>query len=100
MTRPITARPMPPPAFPEPERNLERVRRDIIAAAGIADAAYDESRVAPVLSAYRDYIVGSPMSFRTTTKPKGVRELNVRYVELEKPHDAYRIARENGLIPV
>jgi hypothetical protein len=90
-----TARPAQQPIL-EPARSLERVRADIAATATLVDAPYDEGLTASLLSAYREFFVGSPVSFRTTTKPK--RELNVRYVELEKPHDPYKIARDKALL--
>jgi len=40
-----------------------------------------------------------PVSFRTTSKPLERRDLSVRYMEFDKPHDPFAMALRMGLLP-
>jgi hypothetical protein len=76
--------------------DLEQLNADIAVAADLAGAPYDDAKTWKILSTFRQFFSGSPVSFRTSTKPE--RDINVRYVELSVPHDPYRIAVTEGLI--
>ncbi|MEY9706410.1 aromatic prenyltransferase [Bradyrhizobium diazoefficiens] len=79
-----------------PITDLTRLTSDIVSAAKLADAPFDHGKIQSVVEAFEPYFSGSSVSFRTSTKAR--RELNVRYVELEKPHDPYRLAITHDLI--
>ena len=78
--------------------DLEKMHIDIIKAAEVADAPYNEDIIRRILTAYKDFFKGSVVTFVTSTKPKEKRSLSVRYVELDVKHDPYEIAVSNNLL--
>lgn len=80
------------------QTDLKRLHADILTAARIAAAPYDAERLWELLTAYADFFSGSSVSFRTSTRAPEQRELNVRYVELDVPHDPYLVALAQGFI--
>jgi len=78
--------------------DLKQLYDDIIKTAQIADVPYNTDIIWRILNTYRDFFSGSSVAFRTTTKAKDKRGLNVRYIELGVPHDPYLIALSEGLI--
>jgi len=78
--------------------DLKQLYDAIIQTAHIADVPYNTDIIWRVLNAYPDFFSGSSIAFRTTTKAKEKRGLNVRYIELGVPHDPYLIALSEGLI--
>lgn len=74
------------------------MRDDIEKAARAAEAPFDDRVVSSVLEAYRDCYSAGAVSFRTTTKTRKDRGLNIRYVALQVPHDPYRIAIDRGFL--
>ncbi len=77
---------------------LDRMTGHIIEAADIAEVSYDKDLIRGILDAYRDFYCGSAVTFVTNTKPGRERGLSVRYVEFDRPHDPYSIARAEGFI--
>jgi hypothetical protein len=78
--------------------DLQQLCDDIVKTAYIADVPYDLDTIWRVLNTYKDFFAGSSVAFRTTTKAKEHRGLNVRYVELGVQHDPYRMALSDGLL--
>jgi hypothetical protein len=52
----------------------------------------------PVIDVYQNQFDGGVASFRTTNRPVGKRELDVRYVCMGQPHDPYQMALDNGFL--
>jgi hypothetical protein len=75
-----------------------QLKKDLETAAQIADVPYDGDAIESVLDAYKDYFSHSPMLFRTSTRPKGQRRINVRFIEIEVPIDPFPTAFANGFI--
>ena len=78
--------------------DLNQLYEDIIKTTHIVDVPYNKEIIWKVLNTFQDFFSGSSVAFKTTTKPKEKRGLNVRYVELGVPHDPYVIALSAGLI--
>jgi hypothetical protein len=78
--------------------NLEELYEDIVRTAEAVGVPCNAEAVWKLLSAYEEFFASSAVSLRTTTKPTEKRELSVRYIELDKPHDPYAMALEQGLI--
>jgi hypothetical protein len=78
--------------------DLQRLHDDIIKACEVSSAPYNSEAIWSVLNVYPEFFKGSPISFRTTTKPPNKRAVNVRYVELDVPHDPFPTALNAGLI--
>jgi hypothetical protein len=86
------------PADAGPDERIQQLIEDIESAAALADARFDRDVTCAAIAAYEPYFLDSAISFRTSTKPVGERELNVRYVELRRADDAYAIACRSGLL--
>ncbi len=80
------------------DTDLEKMHDDIIKAAKVVDAPYNENIIQRLLKAYEDFFKGSAVTFVTSTKPKGKRALSIRYVEIQVEHDPYEIAVSNDLL--
>ena len=78
--------------------DLEKMHEDIIKAAKVADAPYNEDIIRRLLLSYKDFFKGSVVTFVTSTKPKEKRALSIRYVDLNIEHDPYKIAVSNNLL--
>lgn len=52
----------------------------------------------PVMEVYKNQFEQGVVSFRTTTKPVGKRELDVRYVDVSAPHDPFQMALDHGFL--
>ncbi len=78
--------------------DIEKMHYDIIKAAKLADAPYNEDIIQRILKAYKDFFRGSVVTFVTSTKPKNKRTLSIRYVEIDVKHDPYEIAISNNLL--
>jgi aromatic prenyltransferase len=81
-----------------PKHTLEQLYSDVIKAAEAAGVTCNTEAIWKLLTTYEEFFSGSAVSLRTTTKPSDQRELSVRYIELEKPHDPYATALEKGFI--
>ncbi|MGE5342360.1 MAG: aromatic prenyltransferase [Candidatus Omnitrophota bacterium] len=80
------------------QTNLEQMGNDIVRAAEIADAPYDREIIQRFLTTYADFFSRSPVTFATNTQPKERRNLSVRYVDLQVPHDPFQLALEKGFL--
>ncbi len=82
----------------EDKLSIERICEDLEKGANMVGVEFNTTEVQNVLHAFRDYFLGSPLSFRTTTKDQLSRDLSLRYVELFKGHDPITIASSNNLL--
>ncbi|NLX09245.1 MAG: hypothetical protein GXY36_06280 [Chloroflexi bacterium] len=85
-------------ALTRPQIDFEQFYNEIEYVAEIAETPCDRSVFEPVIRAYREQFAGGNASFRTTTKPVGKRELDVRYMNVTQPHDPYQMALDNGFL--
>jgi len=85
-------------ATPEQQKFLDRMTDHVVAAAEIAEVAYEKDLIRNILDAYCDFFCGSAVTFVTNTKPGDKRTLSVRYVDFDHPHDPYAIARAEGFL--
>ncbi len=78
--------------------DLARLRRDVVAAANLADVQHDESRIQRVLEVFSEGFGSAAVELRTTTRPREERTLSYRYIELGHPPDPSRMAVDAGLL--
>lgn len=78
--------------------DYDQLQKDIEKAAQIAEVPYDGDAIKGVLDAYKEYFSHSPILFRTSTRPKDKRRLNVRFIEIEVPIDPFPVAFANKFI--
>jgi 6-linalyl-2-O,3-dimethylflaviolin/7-geranyloxy-5-hydroxy-2-methoxy-3-methylnaphthalene-1,4-dione synthase len=83
---------------PPASLDIASLFRDIQHTARVAEVPCQADKVRPILEAYQDYFTCAAVALRTTNKPPGQRELSVRYIDIEQPHDPYAIALEHGFL--
>ena len=79
--------------------NLDQLFNDILKTSKVAEVdvtPQQEEIVSSFVDAYGDIFKDGAVAFRTTTKPQEKRNLSVRYLAFDKPHDPYQIALEKG----
>lgn len=81
-----------------PITNLASLARDVAISADLVGVKYDPTQTNRVLETFTEGFSSAAIEFRTTTKPQAKRGLSYRYVELDREHDPYAIAREAKLI--
>lgn len=79
-----------------PQLDLEQYCNGAETIAEIAETPCNRAVFQPVVEAYRELFHSGVASYRTTTKPVGKRELDVRYVNVAQPHDPYQMALDHG----
>jgi hypothetical protein len=78
--------------------DIQELYQNIEIVADLVDVPVDRDQVRRILDVYREQFQWGAVSFRTTTKPVGKRELSVRYIDIEHDHDPYAMALEHGLL--
>lgn len=79
--------------------DLERLSRDIATTAALCDVPYKEDVIRTILEVYEDYFLSAAVSFRTTNRPAGKRDLSIRYVDVQNPQgDPYDRALKHGFL--
>ncbi|MBN1563450.1 MAG: hypothetical protein JXA10_06415 [Anaerolineae bacterium] len=78
--------------------DIQELYRHIEIVAEMAEVPVDQEQVKRILNVYQAQFEQGAVSFRTTTKPVGKRELSVRYIDVENDHDPYAMALDNGLL--
>ncbi len=84
--------------MPTAKLDLATTLADIERAAAVAETPVDLNLSRAVLQAYWESFSQRAVSFRTSTKPREKRTLNVRYVDLEQLTDPWPVALEAGLL--
>lgn len=82
----------------KPQIYFSQLFAEIEQVAELTETPCDRTVFQPVIEAYKDQFQGGVASFRTTTKPVGKRELDVRYVNVMQPHDPYQMALDHGFL--
>lgn len=80
---------------------LEQMYDDILSTCAVADievTEHDKETTRHFLNTYPDFFTETVVSFRTTTKPKEERDLSVRYLAFDRPHDPYQTAVREGFL--
>lgn len=80
---------------------LDQMYDDILTTCTVADietTENDRETVRKFLNTYPEFFTETTVSFRTTTKPKEKRDLSVRYLAFDRPHDPYRMAIDRGFL--
>jgi hypothetical protein len=82
--------------FVKPTPDYEVFCQDVAKAAALIEVPCNMEMVRSIFATYWEYCHSGWLSFRTTTKPN--RELSVRYIDVNIPHDPYAIAVEHGYL--
>ena len=82
----------------KPRIDFQQFYDEIEQVAELTETACNRDVFRPVLDVYQNQFDGGVASFRTTTKPVGKRELDVRYIDVMQPHDPYQMALDHGFI--
>jgi len=77
---------------------LDQFYGDIVKCSLLSEVPCNTEAIWKVLHAYEEYFKGGVVAIRPTTKPKEKRDMDVRYIDVQHPHDPYVIALERGLI--
>ncbi|MBN2303182.1 MAG: hypothetical protein JXQ72_01815 [Anaerolineae bacterium] len=85
-------------AATKPSINFHQFYTEIERVAELTETPCDRNVFQPVIEVYQDQFDDGVASFRTTTKPVGKRELDVRYVNVTLPHDPYQMALDYGFL--
>jgi hypothetical protein len=80
--------------------DLDLMVKDFGKICEIVGVDYNEDAAKKVITAYKEFFAGAPVSIRTTTKPVERRDVALRYVEFFMPHnpDPYTHAINEGLL--
>jgi hypothetical protein len=85
------------PSSEKPRVNFDQFYSEIEQVAEFTETPCSREIFQPVIEVYQQQFNGGVASFRTTTKPVGKRELDVRYIDVMQPHDPYQMALDSGL---
>jgi hypothetical protein len=81
-----------------PRIDFQKFYDEIEYVAELAETPCNRDVFQPILEVYKQQFDGGVASFRTTTKPVGKRELDVRYIDVMQPHDPYQMALDHGFL--
>ncbi len=78
--------------------NFQQLYSGIETTAKLAETPCNRDVFQPVIEVYKDQYTRGVVSLRTTSKPVGKRELDVRYIDTtDQPHDPYQMALDHDL---
>ncbi len=78
--------------------DIQQLHADVIKAAQLAGATYDERSIAGIINAFADRFATMPVELRTTSKPQEKRVVNFRYVQYEVEENVLENAYSAGLV--
>ncbi len=78
--------------------NMQVFKADLARFAEISEVSFNEKAVQDILDVFGDFYEEAIITVRTTTHPKGKRDVNFRYMEMWKPHNPFEMLQTSGLL--